>query len=86
MFCQSLHMTRKSVYANTGLLLDGLCKVLPLAPTKPEDLLLSTVCDVQVSKCVDRLCAKCDVRKPVHKLFQCDDSHPVSYCQWYTSD
>ena len=73
-------------HENITLLLDGLHNVLPLAHTKPEDLLLSTVCDVQDPKCMDRLCSKCEVKKAVQELFQFDDNKHVSYYQWYTSD
>ena len=74
-------------HENIGLLLGGLHSVLSGVPKSPEVLLNTTVCNLHDQTCMDRECSVCEVEKPVEELFKgCDESLPVSYYQWDTSD
>ena len=67
--------------------MDFVHSVLSGVPKSPEDSLNTTVCNLHDQKCMDRECSVCDVEKPVEELFKgCDESLPVLYYQWDTSD
>lgn len=73
-------------HENIKLLLDGLKAVIPEVPKTPEDMLLTTVCNMEDVECIDRECSKCQVHQPIEKLFQCDDNTPMFYFQWNIGD
>ena len=70
-------------HENIDLLLHGLSRLGTSDSISSEEAVAQTVCSLESSKCIDRVCDSCGVTKLTDHLFEgLDEDGSISYYQW----